>query len=77
MTRTGPIQKDILIEDLIDRVPRAIPLLMRKRIRCLMCGEPIWGTLEEAAREKGYDDIGIAAIVEELNALAREGGETP
>ena len=35
----------------------------------IACGEPIWGTLEQAAREKGFSDREIADFVRELNAL--------
>lgn len=66
------ITRDILIEDLVVRVPRAVAYLLRQRIRCLPCGEPLWGTLEEAARTKGYGDDDIARFVADLNRLAGE-----
>jgi hypothetical protein len=37
-----------------------------------MCGEPIWGTLEEAAKEKGFSDEEIEVFVREINALEKE-----
>jgi methionine synthase II (cobalamin-independent) len=63
------IDKDTLIEDLVSRVPKAVGYLMNKRIKCLACGEPIWGTLEEAAKAKGFSDEEIALFVRELNEL--------
>jgi hypothetical protein len=45
---------------------------MEQGIRCIACGEPIWGTLEEAAKEKGFDDTAIQGFVEEMNKLAAE-----
>ncbi|MEJ2721034.1 MAG: DUF1858 domain-containing protein [bacterium] len=63
------IEKDILIEDLVNRLPKAVSYLMTKHIKCLACGEPIWGTLEEAAKEKGFSDEEIAVFVEDLNRL--------
>ena len=69
------IDKNILIEDLVTRLPRAVGYLMKKNIKCLACGEPIWGTLEQAARQKGFSDAEIAVFVDELNELAdRDGG---
>ena len=62
----------ILIEDLIDNYPFAVKYLMRNGIRCIMCGEPIWGTLEEAAIEKGFSESDIDRFVEEMNTLDRE-----
>ena len=46
---------------------------LRRGIRCIACGEPIWGTLEEAAREKGFGDQEIQEFVRELNELLLEG----
>lgn len=63
------ITKEIFIEDLVEQLPKAITFLMEKNIRCLRCGEPIWGTLEEACREKGYVDKDIEGFVEELNSM--------
>ncbi len=68
---TGKITKDIGIEDLIEKYPFSVHFLSQKGIRCIVCGEPIWGTLEEAAREKGFDDDAIEQFVEELNALSK------
>ena len=48
------IDKNIEIEDLVKLIPESVVYLMEKGIRCLRCGEPIWGTLESAAKEKGF-----------------------
>jgi methionine synthase II (cobalamin-independent) len=64
------ITKEILIEDLVDHYAFSIRFLMEKGIRCIMCGEPIWGTLEEAAKEKGFTDRKIEDLVIELKRLA-------
>ena len=69
------ITKDILIEELVDNYPFSVRYLMEKGIRCIMCGEPIWGTLEEVAKEKDFDDKTIEAFVSEMNKLAKEGGD--
>ncbi|MBL7996025.1 DUF1858 domain-containing protein [bacterium] len=60
------INKHISIEDLISHYPDSVHFLMQKGIRCLICGEPMWGTLEEAAKEKGFSDDEINTFVEEL-----------
>jgi hypothetical protein len=67
------VTRHILIEDLVRRVPGAVTYLAKKNIKCLACGEPIWGTLEEAAREKGFSDEEIAVLLTELNALGGDG----
>lgn len=63
------ITKDILIEDLIDVLPESVTYLMEKGIRCLRCGEPVWGTLEDAAKQKGFDEKSIERFVTELNKM--------
>ena len=63
------IRKDILIEELVDEKPESVRYLSEKGIKCLACGEPIWGTLEEAAKEKGFTDQDIKTFVKDLNQL--------
>lgn len=63
------ITKEITIEELVEIKHEAVTYLMDKGIRCLVCGEPIWGTLESAAKEKGYNDSDIDKFVEDLNNI--------
>lgn len=63
------IHKDILIEELVSQVPESVSYLMKKGIKCIACGEPIWGTLLEAAKEKGFSEGEFEEIVKELNEL--------
>jgi len=63
------ITKDILIEDLVNMFTESVSYLMEKGIRCLRCGEPIWGTLESAAKEKGFKEQDILIFVKDLNEL--------
>jgi methionine synthase II (cobalamin-independent) len=63
------ITRDITIEDLVNQLPDAVNYLSARGIRCIACGEPIWGTLAEAAKEKGFDNQQIEKIVEDINAL--------
>ncbi len=64
------ISKDILIETLVEVYPFSVRYLMDKGIKCIMCGEPIWGTLEEAAIEKGFDELSINDFVDDLNQMS-------
>lgn len=66
------INKDISIEELIEILPSAVSYLSRKGIKCIACGEPIWGTLKEAAEEKGFGKEEIEQFIDDLNALAGE-----
>jgi hypothetical protein len=64
------IPKEISIEELIEILPESVKFLKDKGIRCIVCGESIWGTLEEAAKEKNFSEEEIAKLIKELNALA-------
>jgi methionine synthase II (cobalamin-independent) len=63
------ITKDITIEDLVNLKTEAVRYLADHGIKCIACGEPIWGTLEQAAREKGFDDAEIERFVRDLKVL--------
>jgi hypothetical protein len=63
------ITKDISIEELVRIIPGSVTYLMENGIKCLACGEPIWGTLESAAREKGFSDSEIYKFVDDLNSI--------
>ncbi len=68
----SPITKDIYIEELVNNYVFSVRYLAEKGIKCIACGEPIWGTLEEAIKEKGYDDKTVQVIVDELNRMAEK-----
>jgi iron-sulfur cluster repair protein YtfE (RIC family) len=70
MTGHMNVHKDMLIEDLIRELPEAVRYLRQHDIKCLECGEPIWGTLAAAARQKGYTEDDIARFVEDLAKMA-------
>lgn len=61
-----PLRPDVTIEELVDQIPEAPAVLRRFGIVCIQCGEPVWGTLEELAKEKGIFDL-----TEVLRALER------
>jgi methionine synthase II (cobalamin-independent) len=63
------IRRDTLVEDLVDSLPESVGYLLRRGIATVVCGEPIWGTLEDAAKGKGYTDPQIDEIVADLSEL--------
>ncbi len=64
------ITSEITIEELVTELPASVTYLMEKGIKCIACGEPIWGTLESAAREKGFGEKEITSFVSDLNAMS-------
>ncbi len=71
MNQKVKITKDVEIEDLVNLIPDSVVYLMENGIRCLRCGEPIWGTLENAAKEKGFSDSEIDNFVVQINNLEK------
>ena len=66
--------KDTTIEQITRDCPRSVRFLMEKGIKCIACGEPIWGTLESAMKEKGFLDSKIEQLVRELNRYCTKQG---
>lgn len=64
------ITRKMSIEDLVEFYPFAIHYLAQKGIRCVVCGEPVWLSLEEAARERGFSENEIDEVVNELRMMA-------
>ncbi|PKP04734.1 MAG: DUF1858 domain-containing protein [Bacteroidetes bacterium HGW-Bacteroidetes-6] len=63
------IDKNISIEELVDFLPASVSFLREKGIVCILCGEPVWGTLSELATTKGFSKEQIDSLVNELNNL--------
>ena len=61
------IRKDILIKESVDDYLFSVNYFSKKGIPCIACGESIWGSLEEAAEEKGFSNYDIEKLVNELN----------
>lgn len=66
------ISRESNIEDLVEKHPDAVTFLMEKGIRCLRCGEPIWGTLGSAMDEKDFPIDRQMVIVKELRSFLNE-----
>ena len=66
------IDRETSIEDLVRIVPKSVAYMRDKGIKCLACGEPMWGTIEEAALEKGFSDSDIDDIIKDLRALEKD-----
>jgi hybrid cluster-associated redox disulfide protein len=61
------IDKTMLIAEIVDEFPDAIPLLIEKGMHCIGCGAAMFETLEEGFMAHGMDTIEIDKIVDELN----------
>jgi len=61
---------DIQVEDLAASFPEAVGFLTKKGVRCIRCGEPIWGTLGELLKMEGVKNPQL--LVDELNAYIHQ-----
>jgi len=59
------ITLDMEIEDLVAEFPEAAGFLTKRGVRCIRCGEPVWGTLKELLEEEAVKNP--QKLVDELN----------
>ncbi|MEJ2544022.1 MAG: hypothetical protein P8Y99_08135 [Calditrichaceae bacterium] len=52
-----PITGDMLIEDIVEKYPETIGPMQEMGVQCILCGEPVWGTLEAKVRDKGLSNL--------------------
>ncbi len=57
------------IEEIVEKFPETIGPMQDMGVQCLVCGEPVWGTLEEKVKEKG---LPMDTVVERLNRVVSE-----
>jgi len=63
------VSRESLIEELVKANPEVVRFLIMEGLPCVICGDPFWGSLEELARQKGWDDAQIDSLVEKMRKL--------
>lgn len=63
------VNKNTLIEDIVIKYPEAVYPLIRHGIKCIECGEPIWGTVGEAADDKGLSEDKLRSAIDDINQV--------
>ena len=61
------VYKDMTIEELVEKYPQTIGHLSEMGVNCVVCGEPLWGTIEENIESKGLTDLD--GIITKLNDI--------
>ena len=61
------VTAETLVEDLVDQYPKVAGWLSKRGLRCVVCGEPFWGSMGELAREDGLDEARLEELLEDLN----------
>jgi bacterioferritin-associated ferredoxin len=62
------IQPDDLVEEVVEQHPESISYLQQKGLKCIQCGEPVWGTMKEMIEEK---NMNAEDVLQELNRFLR------
>ena len=63
------ISGSMQVEGLLEQYPRATGLLLQHGVPCLVCGEPVWGTLHEVLTKHGKAPADIVAIIDDLRKV--------
>lgn len=58
------------IEEIVEKFPETIGPMQEMGVQCMLCGEPVWGTLEEKIREKDLKNE--KEIIQRLNEIVDE-----
>ena len=66
------ITKETTIEEVLEKFPETVGTFMDYKISSLVCGEPLWGTVEEAAQKYNVD---LDTLLKSLNEVVRRKAE--
>lgn len=62
------ITPNISIDDLIDHYPATTAFLIGRGLPCIVCGEPVWGSLKQLALDKNFTEEEIESLTADLKA---------
>ena len=63
------ITRETTLEEIVESKPQSVSFLADKGIRCVVCGDIIWGSIASVAESKGFSEDEIEVLVEELNSI--------
>ncbi|OAA21953.1 hypothetical protein DU53_05360 [Kosmotoga sp. DU53] len=69
------ISKNMPIPEIVDRYPFLIDFFLKKGIKLMVCGDVLWGTLEEEVNRQGKSEE-LDSIIEEANQIIQEKGSS-
>ncbi len=68
---TKKISSNTLIEDLVKDFPSTVKVFTRHKLPCIVCGEPLWGSVGENAARYGADLKSLLRDLQKEMAAAR------
>ncbi len=66
------ITRDMWMEEILEKFPISQDFLSKQGIVCVRCGEPVWGSLEELMKDKGFSEEEIDENIIQLNKYVEE-----
>lgn len=55
------------IEELVEEFPASVDFLRERNIACIVCGEPVWGSLGELLSSRNLDKAEADKLIDQLN----------
>lgn len=65
------INSDTSIDEILQIIPQSADYLKEQGVKCLHCGKPVKGTLEKAAKKKGFGNSDIEKFVNDINSMIK------
>ena len=65
------LTEESTIEELVTRFPQTVNVFIKHGIPCIVCGEPLWGTIKENAEKYGVKDL--QSLMYELRSAIESG----
>jgi hypothetical protein len=66
------ITRETTLEEIVESKPQSVNFLANKGIRCIVCGEVIWGSIADIADSKGFSIEEINHLIDELNTFLKK-----
>ncbi len=66
LKKMNKITEDMTVEEVLERYPETVKVFAELKIPCLVCGEPLWGTIKETAERYGVE---LSLLLSRLNEL--------
>lgn len=70
------IELDDLVEDVVAKHPKTVRVFMAHNFPCLVCGEPVWGTIGENAVRYGLTPQQQNVLIQALNEAVDKTGSS-
>ena len=64
LKKMNKITENMTVEEVLERYPETVKVFTELKIPCLVCGEPLWGTIKETAERYNVE---LSTLLDCLN----------